>query len=133
MLPLPDPLLPEELSDTDATRIWPLGLEHPEHLAVAARAGDDPRYVDVPYLLSEPRQPEVDARLQGRVIEHWLAPPAQKWDDAAHFPSQAALFKFYPLASLVHVPELIVSLGRRPGAGVRDGSTPAPATPDRAG
>ncbi len=108
---LPDPLLPEELRDPSATRLWPLGLEHPEHVAVAEANPGDPCYVDVPYLLNERRQEQVDARLRGRTIERWVAPPPQKWDDADHFPSQAALFTLYPVASMVHVPEIIVTGG----------------------
>jgi hypothetical protein len=106
--PLPDPLLPEECRDPGATRVWPLGLEHPEHVAVADRGGADPRYIDVPYQFNGRRQAEIDACLRGRVLEHWLSPSSRKWDDSAHFASQAGLFQLYPVASLAHVPEIIV-------------------------
>jgi hypothetical protein len=106
--PLPDPLLPEDARGADACRIWPLGLLHVEHEAVAARAGGDLHYVDIPYMLDREHQDEVNARLAGRTIEWWLRPPPEKWDDAACFPSQANLFRYYPIEGLVNVPEILV-------------------------
>src|SRR4051794_4364484 len=38
--PLPEPLLPDAMMRLGACRIWPLGLPHPEHRAVAAAAPD---------------------------------------------------------------------------------------------
>jgi len=106
--PLPDPLLPDDALDPAACRIWPLGLLHVEHQAVAARAGSDLRYVDIPYMLDVDHQDEVASRLTGRTIAWWLRPPPEKWDDSALFPSQALLFKYYPIPGLVCVPEIVV-------------------------
>jgi hypothetical protein len=108
LAPLPDRLLPDDALAPGACRIWPLGLLHAEHRAVAARGGDDLRYVDIPYMLDREHQHEVNAVIAGRTIEWWHRPPPEKWDDAACFPSQAALFKYYPIEGLINVPEIIV-------------------------
>jgi hypothetical protein len=108
LAPLPDPLLPEEMLHPSACRIWPFGLLHVEHQAVAARAGSDLHYLDLPYMLDLENQDEVAAQIAEHTIVWWRRPPPEKWDDAALFPSQAALFKYYPIPGLVGVPEIVV-------------------------
>jgi hypothetical protein len=107
--PLPAPLLPDEVMAPSASRIWPLGLSHPEHLAVAAAApAGDLRYIDTPYQLDLYEQAKIRSALIGRTIAWWLRPPKKKWDAAPIFASQAVLFDHFPPAKLEWVPEIVV-------------------------
>ena len=107
--PLPDHLLPENTNDPSACRIWPLGLQHPEHIAVAAAAPEaDLRYLDTPYQLSLLHQEEVRQALDGRSVEWWLRPPRKKWDAARFFPSQAKLFERHTPDKLEAAAEIVL-------------------------
>ncbi|MGH9025103.1 MAG: hypothetical protein ACRDWD_03150 [Acidimicrobiia bacterium] len=106
---LPNRLLPEVMTEPSACRIWPLGLEHPEHVAVAAVTPvGDLRYIDTPYQLSLYHQTEVRRALDGRTFEWWLRPPRRKWDAAKLFASQARLFEHHTPDKLEAAAEIVV-------------------------
>jgi LmbE family N-acetylglucosaminyl deacetylase len=103
------PLLPATMMEPDTCRIWPLGLENPEHLAVAAMAAEtDFRYVDTPYQLHPYQQHEVRQALTGRTIAWWQRTPRQKWKARTFFQSQALLFEEFPPSKLQGLPEIVV-------------------------
>jgi LmbE family N-acetylglucosaminyl deacetylase len=107
--PLPTPLLPDDLMTPAWCRIWPLGLPHLEHEAVAAAAPDrDLHYVDTPYQLDLFGQRAVRRALIGRTIAWWQQPPRKKWDGRRFFRSQAVLFEHFPPEVLESVPEIVV-------------------------
>jgi LmbE family N-acetylglucosaminyl deacetylase len=105
--PLPAPLLPDTMMSPESFRLWPLGLRHPEHIAVASSASDgDWYYLDTPYQLLSFNQERVRKALIGRTIEWWLLPPREKWADGRFFTSQKDLFGRVDQLELV--PEVIV-------------------------
>ena len=93
----------------DACRIWPLGLRHVEHIAVAnAAPAGDLHYVDTPYQYNLLEQPAIRASLVGRVIAWWNSPPKQKWDASRFFESQRLLFDHFRPDVLESLPEIVV-------------------------
>jgi hypothetical protein len=107
--PLPRPLLPPEMMSASRCRIWPLGLQHPDHIVVASCAPrGDLQYVDTPYQLSLYHQPRVREALIGRTFEWWLRPPRRKWDASRFFASQRVLFDHYAPDRMEMVPEIVV-------------------------
>jgi hypothetical protein len=109
VLDLPTPLLPAEMMSASACRIWPLGFQHPDHIAVATCAPErDLRYLETPYQLSLPSQPKVRQALEGRTIEWWLVPPRAKWEGSRFFESQTRLFEWFSPDVLQMVPEVVV-------------------------
>jgi hypothetical protein len=107
---LPAPHLPDDILDErDACRIWPLGLRHVEHIAVAGAAADgDLHYIDTPYQFNLFEQPAIRAALVGRVIAWWNSPPKQKWDASHFFESQRLLFDHFRPETLESLPEIVV-------------------------
>jgi hypothetical protein len=107
---LPPPRIPDDiLGESDACRIWPLGLRHVEHIAVAGAAADgDLHYVDTPYQFNLLEQPAIRAALVGRAIEWWNSPPKQKWDASKYFESQRLLFDHFRPDKLESLPEIVV-------------------------
>ena len=88
-------------------RIWPLGVQHPEHIVVAGSApAGDLHYVDTPYQVFSFNQGRVREALVGRTIEWWLVPPREKWTASRFFASQGDLFD--RIEQLELVPEVIV-------------------------
>jgi hypothetical protein len=109
VVPLATPLLPVQMLESDACRVWPLGLENSEHVAVAAQAGEtDFRYVDTPYQLHPYRQREVREALSSRTIAWWQCAPSAKWNARTLFESQEVLFEAFPPATLLGLPEVVV-------------------------
>jgi hypothetical protein len=109
VVPLARPLLPPIMREADTCRIWPIGLENPEHLAVAEMAADaDFRYVDTPYQLHPYHQREVRQALIGRTIAWWQYTPTAKWKARSFFESQAVLFEQFPPSTLQGLPEIVI-------------------------
>ena len=68
------PLTREDLPQ-DGVVIFPLGIQHPEHKAVAALAVDgDMFYVENPYQLRQKNQGELRALTEGRVLTYMNRP-----------------------------------------------------------
>lgn len=93
-----------------ATRVWPLGMRHPEHRAVAAARPDgEPSYLEVPYQLVLRNGPEATALLAGRPVVSYLRPPARKYRHVGLFGDQRLFFRYNPPAKLEAAVELVVA------------------------
>lgn len=89
--------------------IFPLGLHHPEHKAVAAQAPADASfYVETPYQLVQANNDELAALIVGREIVSWRTPPMRKWRHHGVFKDQAQFMRFNPPSALARAPEVIV-------------------------
>jgi LmbE family N-acetylglucosaminyl deacetylase len=94
----------------DGLLILPLGIQHPEHRAVAALAAPaDLAYLDTPYQLRRKNQPEIAARLAGRAVVRWERPDwRQKFRHHDLFKDQSMFMHRNPPAALAAAVELIV-------------------------
>lgn len=105
---LPDGCLDDVRADADRL-VLPLGVQHPEHRAVAGLAEPgDWRYLDTPYQLKQKNADEVAAALWGRTIVSYLRPGLRKWRHINAFADQAMFFYRNPPRHLVRAEELIV-------------------------
>jgi LmbE family N-acetylglucosaminyl deacetylase len=88
--------LPRGLLDgIDGIVIGPLGLQHPEHRAVArALPIGVLRYVDLPYSRKQVLAPEVTRVLTGHEVVSWLPRSAMANAPAAIFKSQSQFWRF---------------------------------------
>lgn len=89
--------------------VWPLGLEHPEHRAVAL-LGLNSRlahasYLDLPYAGKQKNREAVHRLLAGREVRTFTPPSARKWRHASTYHSQS-LFLHRNLGLLTRFPEM---------------------------
>ena len=107
---LPVPAVPDDIYDErDACRIWPLGIRHVEHRAVArAAVAGDLHDVDTPYQFNLFEQHAIREALVGRAIAWWNTPPKQKWNASRFFESQRLLFDHFRPDALELLPEIVV-------------------------
>jgi len=99
--------------------LLPLGLVHEEHIMISRQLtfvcksleANYAYYLDQPYALMQKNQEEVEARLEGRTIMHYVRPHASKYNAAKLFKSQS-LFMYYNREKFTDIFELIVSSGR---------------------
>ena len=93
--------------------IFPMGLQHPDHLAVAATgsllAGNIYRYLDTPYQTKFKLADEVLEKTRGMVINSICYPPKKKWKHIKLFESQSKFFHYNPMEDL-KVPEMVLML-----------------------
>ncbi len=83
----------EGLGGPGDTWVWPLGLRHREHRAVAAaRPPGALAYLDQPYSLVVRNAAEVAAALAGRTVVSYVHPPARKWHANDLFKDQRLYF-----------------------------------------
>lgn len=94
----------------DGTMIFPLGIRHPEHRAVARLAEPgDYAYLDTPYQLRRRNAAEVASLLDGRTIVHYARPDwRRKYRHHALFKDQSMFFYRCPPESLAPAVEMIV-------------------------
>lgn len=91
-------------------RVWPLGLRHAEHRAIASAAPDeDMRYLDQPYATRPRCSAEVDTMLFGRLVNSYLAPGAAKARHVDLFKDQSLFFHRLGPEGLRQCIEVIVS------------------------
>jgi hypothetical protein len=105
-----EPVDPGKLADWigDRPAVFPLGIHHPEHLAVAAAAPAGAwRYVDLPYALESDHATETSRKIAGRTIASW-SPATDRYRHARVFRSQAP-FLFDQRRQMRHAPELILA------------------------
>lgn len=75
------------------TTVWPLGLRHGEHVAVAAaRPRGALAYLDQPYATVGRNADAVQAALAGRQVVSYCHPPARKWKANVLFKDQRLYF-----------------------------------------
>lgn len=84
----------EGLGDSPGdTVVWPLGLRHGEHVAVAAaRPPGALAYLDQPYATVGRNADACQAALAGRTVVGYLHPPTRKWQANALFKDQRLYF-----------------------------------------
>lgn len=89
--------------------VFPLGLRHPEHLAVAKHADRFGawRYLEQPYAAKCLNSAEVTDRLQGRCVVSYLRPKKSKLRHADLFATQRR-FWFQEADNMINAPEIIV-------------------------
>lgn len=83
----------DALHEIPALVVGPLGLRHPEHIAVVAALGSrrDVAYVEMPYALTQKNAPEVTAAASGRPVHSWR-PRSARIDKAAEIFRSQSLF-----------------------------------------
>jgi len=83
------------LGDLEGTIIGPLGLQHPEHRAVArVLPPGTARYVELPYARKQSLSAEVTAALIGYRISSWLPRSAKANAASSIFKTQAKFWHF---------------------------------------
>lgn len=106
--PPPAVVLPE---DRTGTWVWPLGLEHPEHRAVALLGLDSglihASYLDLPYATKQKNRSTAHRLLAGRGVRTFVPPSARKWRHEAIYKSQS-LFMHRNRDSIFRMPEMTV-------------------------
>lgn len=92
--------------------IFPIGLQHPDHLAVAAterllQQNNVYQYLDTPYQTKFKLADEVLEKTRGMVIDSICYPPKKKWRHSKLFESQAKFFHYNPMENL-KIPEMVL-------------------------
>lgn len=92
----------DDLKLTPDDRVYfPLGLQHPDHLSVAAtRPVGAMRYIDTPYQLKQKLSDSLLDRCEGMRLASICYPPKLKWRHVPIFKSQAKFFHFNPMHDL---------------------------------
>lgn len=88
--------------------LFPLGLQHPDHLRVAAtRTGGAERYLDLPYAAKLKLAESLSKRAEEMRTVSICFPPKRKWRYAPIFKSQSKFFYFNPLQDY-KLPEIVL-------------------------
>lgn len=89
--------------------LFPLGLQHPDHLRVAAsRTPGAFRYLDTPYQAKQKLGTELLKKAAGMSIRSIIYPGARKWRHSAIFKSQAKFF-YYNRPESLRMPEIVLA------------------------
>ena len=90
--------------------LFPLGLQHPDHIRVAvSRPPDAARYVDTPYQTKQKLADTLLSKTKGMVIESVLYPPKRKWRHGTLFKSQSLFFHYNAGLGDSLLPEMVLS------------------------
>lgn len=88
--------------------VYPLGLQHPDHIRVAnSRPSNCLRYVDMPYASKMKLGEEVYNRSVGMTVESIYFPPKTKYRHSSIFATQAKFFHFNPIQDW-KLPEIVL-------------------------
>lgn len=93
--------------------VFPLGLQHPDHVNVALTCPEYNRdtqplfYVDTPYQTKQKLAEEIKDKTHGMVLWSMYYPGAMKWKLIPIFKSQAKFFHFNPMTNL-RIPEIVL-------------------------
>jgi hypothetical protein len=88
--------------------VFPLGLQHPDHLNVAATRTEGAwRYLDTPYQTKQKLADVLAEKTEGMEVRSIVFPGARKWRHIPIWKSQAKFFHFNPMKDL-RVPEIIL-------------------------
>jgi hypothetical protein len=88
---------------------FPLGLQHPDHLRVAAsRTPGAFRYLDTPYQTKQKLAGSLLERGAGMVLESLCWPPAAKWKRTELFKSQSKFFYYNGGLKESLLPEIVL-------------------------
>lgn len=90
--------------------IFPLGLQHPDHLRVSAtRLADSLRYVDTPYQTKQKLAGTLLEKIADKRIVSLCYPPSRKWRHIPIFKSQSKFFYFNAGLKDSLLPEMVVA------------------------
>jgi hypothetical protein len=88
--------------------VFPLGLQHPDHLNVSmTRVPGALRYLDSPYLSKHKLATSLLEKTRGMRVESILFPPKRKWRHIPIFTSQAKFFYFNQMEG-ARLPEVVL-------------------------
>lgn len=106
---VPERALDKLLSDLPCDHlVFPIGLQHPDHLRVKAVAwGGSWFYLDTPYQTKQKLQEDLATATSGKNIVSICYPSTRKWRHIPIFQSQSKFFHFNPMKGLC-IPEIIV-------------------------
>ena len=104
------PALDQALEHLNADMlVFPLGLQHPDHLRVRDAAPPGAYYyLDVPYQCKQKLQSDLLKKTQGKSILSVVYPPKRKWRHYTIFKSQSLFFYYNPPEKLANTPEIIL-------------------------
>lgn len=104
-----DPTILREILAIGADRIIaPLGLQHPDHLRVAAsRPANCLRYLDTPYLSKQKLASILRIKTEGYTINSICFPPRSKWRRSDIYKSQSKFF-YFNLEKMYNLPEIVL-------------------------
>jgi hypothetical protein len=89
--------------------IFPLGLQHPDHVQVRSQAPVGSWfYFDTPYQSKQKLAEELLVMVEGQRLVSIRYPGKLKWRHIATFKSQAKFFHFNPVERLWHLPEILI-------------------------
>jgi hypothetical protein len=92
----------------DTLVLFPLGLQHPDHLQVAAsRIPGCGRYLDTPYQTKQKLAQELRDKTEGMYLYSLCYPGKRKWKHVPLFKSQSKFFHFNDLSGC-KIPETIL-------------------------
>lgn len=95
-------------ADRDVEVVLPLGLQHPEHLAVAMLPIPcDLRYLDAPYGNKLKLATEIELLLVGREIVSWVRPRSSDYRHSRLFASQSTFFLYNKPDALMRTVEVV--------------------------
>jgi hypothetical protein len=88
--------------------VFPIGLQHPDHLRVEASAEEHCwYYLDTPYQTKHKLQEDLLSAASGRKIVSICYPHSRKWRHIPIFQSQSKFFHFNRMQNL-RIPEIVV-------------------------
>lgn len=103
-----------DIRSTD-TVLFPIGLQHPEHIAVRNRCPDRKLglrfYLDTPYYAKQKVREEFNEKLRGMLIVSVLYASATKWKHIPIFKSQGRYFFHHPPESIPRI-EMVLKLSQ---------------------
>ncbi len=89
--------------------VFPLGIQHPDHLKVSAVGWPGCwRYIDTPYQTKTKNQEELQSRTSTMQVVSLSFPGVRKWRHIPIFKSQAKFFHFNKMATM-RLPEIVLT------------------------
>jgi hypothetical protein len=89
--------------------VFPIGLQHPDHIRVRDAAPDNAwYYLDTPYQAKQKLGEDLLSKIVGMRILSIIYPHANKWKSIPIFKSQAKFFHFNPAEKMLRIPEILV-------------------------
>ncbi len=89
--------------------VFPLGLQHPDHLRVAASSWPGCwSYVDTPYQTKAKNQADLQSKAEWKQVVSISFPGVRKWQHIPIFKSQAKFFHFNKMATM-RLPEIVLT------------------------
>ena len=98
---------------SDALVIGPLGIQHPDHIAVRSFLDSCTRlhcayYLDIPYYAKQKNDQELNSKWGKLRVGSVTIPHASKGNFSFHFKSQAKFFYYNRPESFIKTPEIVL-------------------------